>query len=75
MSNKEMSNKEMWNKVFKKFTIVSLMIAIVLIACYIMNVNGFGNREIKSDRHTEQSFIAESSNDIKNSIDMQTSRD
>lgn len=54
MDNKELSNKEMWNKVFKKFTIVSLMIAIVLIACYIMNVNGFGDRRITTSSKLEE---------------------
>lgn len=38
-----MTNKEMWNKVFKKTTIVGLIVVAVLIVCYVLNVNNFGN--------------------------------
>lgn len=37
-----MTNKEMWNKVFKKTTIIGLIVVAVLIVCYVLNINDFG---------------------------------
>ena len=68
MGNKELSNKEMWNKVFKKFTIVSLMIAIVLIACYILNVNGFGDRRIAAGSKGSSLEEKPSNNNINSEV-------
>lgn len=68
MDNRELSNKEMWNKVFKKFTIVSLMIAIVLIACYIMNLNGFGDRRITAGNKGSSLEEKPSNNNITSEV-------
>ena len=68
MNNKEMSNKEMWNKVFRKFTIASLIIAIVLIACYIMNINGFGDRGITAGSKGSKLDEKTSNNNINSEV-------